>query len=74
MDKYPALKFIVNASNVLAYGIAGVIILLGLIYLFGKGGFGFFVLSLVVAGFTWLGIKSYSELIQVFIQIEKNTR
>lgn len=76
-DRYPYLRFVIGAAPLLAGAVAAVVFLGGTISACQQGGFaGFasFVLSAIVAGVAWIGAMVWIESIQLFLDIEQNTR
>ena len=74
IDEYPALSFIIVLYSILS--IIGFIasIIIFVIYI---ADFEFTLEALLIMGCTWIGLiilYSYTELIKIFIRIEKNTR
>lgn len=87
MRKYPALSVIVAVNTVIAWVVLALFVILGFVVLSGGmgGTYGYFPMpvssGIVPAVSVWLLgivffvlIKAGSELIQVFMQIEENTR
>jgi len=76
MDKYPALKFLVTANKVLAWLVAGFWVLVGIIALVALKLVGFFILLLAIlsAYLSWVFIRAWGELLEVWVRIEENTR
>ena len=74
IDEYPALSFTIGL-----YSILSIIGLIASIFIFGISIYhsGFTLEALLIMGCTWIGLiilYSYTELIKIFIRIEKNTR
>jgi len=85
MRKYPALSVIVAVNTVIAWVVLALFAILGFVVLSVRGTYGYFPMpmssGIVPAVSVWLlgivffvAIKAGSELIQVFMQIEENTR
>lgn len=73
VERYPALRIIITFADIMAYGLSALIVIAGILSL-PQGGALALLGSLIVAFFVYLGVKVYSELVQVLINIEKNTR
>ncbi len=85
MRKYPALSVIVAVNTVIAWVVLALFVILGFVVLSVRGTYGYLptpmLSGIVPAVSLWLlgvvlfvSIKAGSELIQVFMQIEENTR
>jgi hypothetical protein len=76
MDRYPALKFLVTTNKVLAWLVAGFWVLVGILALVALKLVGFFILLLAIlsAYLSWVFIRAWGELIEVWVRIEENTR
>jgi len=75
VQRYPALKLMVSISNILAWVMAALFFVAGLAALTaGLPGVLGLIFSWLMGFLSWLGVRSYAELIQVFVSIEENTR
>ncbi|HHY46411.1 MAG TPA: hypothetical protein GX506_03830 [Firmicutes bacterium] len=74
MERYPVLRIVVGLSNVIAYGLAALLVVVGGILGAIQESILTLIGSVILAFLVWLGMKAYSEVIQVFVNIEKNTR
>ncbi len=76
-DRYPYLRFIAGAAQLLAAGVAAILLLSGVLSACDAGGFAGFIdliIALVAAGIAWVTVMAAVEVLQVLLDIEQNTR
>lgn len=76
-DRYPYLRFVTGAAQIIAAAVGIVILLGGLMrgcHIGGFSGLWAFVFSALVAAIAWIAAMTWVESLQVFLDIEENTR
>jgi hypothetical protein len=76
-DRYPYIRFVISIAQVVAGGVALVVLLCGLASSCQAGGFGGFiqfVLTVLLAGVAYVGTMVWVESLRVFLDIEEGTR
>jgi hypothetical protein len=76
-ERYPYLRFVIGAAQLLAGAVAAVVILGGTLRACHFGGFGGVVALLaavIIASVAWIATMATIESIQLFLDIEQHTR
>jgi hypothetical protein len=76
-DRYPFIRFVIDAGQVIAGVIAAIFLLGGTLRACSFGGFGgvvSVVIAVVVAGAVYVAVMVEVELLRVLLDIEGNTR
>jgi hypothetical protein len=76
-DRYPHLRFLIDAAPVLAGGAGLLVLLCGTLrscHLGGAGGFFSFLIVLVVALFVYVAVRAGIELLSALLEIETALR
>ena len=73
MERYPALRFFGSATKVLSW-VLGLAFVLASYYELSNHNIGLSIAFFTAAILGWVYMRASAELIQVFVQIEENTR
>ena len=76
-DRYPYLRFVIGAAQLLAGAVAAIVFLGGTISACSRGGFAGFVAFLLwagAAGVMWTAVMAWIESIQLFLDLEEHAR
>ena len=76
-DRYPYLRFVIDAANVIAGAVAAVIFLSGTVHSCHHGGFpGFisFLITIGIAVIAYVVVMVKLEVLRVLLDIERSTR
>lgn len=75
-DRYPYIRFVVDAAQVIAGALALIILLSGTVRACSAGGAGFwgFVVAVVFAVAAYVVVMVKLEVLRVLLDIEKSTR
>lgn len=74
ISRYPALRSIAAIYKILAWVVGSASLLISIYFLSEHNQTIFAIITLVVGGLLALGLAAISESIQVFVDIEHNTR
>ncbi len=76
-ERYPFVRFVIDAAQVIAGAIALIVLLGGTVSACGHGGFGGFVgflIAVAVAGVVYVAVMVKVELMRALLDIESTTR
>ncbi|HVO22394.1 MAG TPA: hypothetical protein VMW56_02060 [Candidatus Margulisiibacteriota bacterium] len=76
-DRYPYIRFVIDAAQLIAGAVALVIVLCGLVSSCHHGGFGgvvSFVITLALAALAYVVVMIKIEVLRVLLDIEQTTR
>ncbi len=76
-DRYPYIRFVIDAAQVIAGAVAIVVFFGGTVSACSRGGFGgfvSFVVTILIAGVTYVAVMIEVEILRVFLDIESATR
>ena len=76
-DRYPYIRFVIDAAQLIAGAVALIILLAGLVSSCQHGGFGgvvSFVITLAFAGVAYVVVMVKIEVLRVLLDIEQTTR
>ena len=76
-DRYPYIRFVIDAAQVIAGAVAFIVLLGGIVSSCGRGGFGGFVsflVTVVTACVVYVAVMIQVEMLRVFLDIEGTAR
>ncbi len=76
-DRYPYIRFVIDAAQVIAGAVAIIVFFGGTVSACSRGGFGgfvSFVVTILIAGVTYVAVMIEVEMLRVFLDIESATR
>jgi len=77
IERYPYIRFVVDAAQAIAGAVAAVVVLAGTISSCHRGGFGgflSFLLSVAAGGIAYVAIMVQLEALQLLLDIDSTTR
>jgi hypothetical protein len=76
-DRYPYIRFVIDAAHVIAGAVAAVVFLSGTLCSCHRGGFGGFISlveTVVLAAVAFVAMMVWIESLRLFVDIEETTR
>jgi uncharacterized membrane protein len=76
-DRYPYIRFVIDAAHVIAGAVAAVVFLSGTVCSCGHGGFGgfiSFVVTIILAAVAFVAMMVWIESLRLFVDLEETTR